>query len=189
MGLFDFIKNLAGISNSIPSSIISSLSSKSVSLPSLPTTLAELQAMPTAGLTDEYAVAALTVAVLCNYEKDPAETIRMMDFLRGPRPLNGIDQQFLRDRLKGRSYIIHSYLKGATPENNYTPTTPYSVEVSENSHSRSEQGYVKLFILSSGADTPRPITLRQKPSTGQWFVWQESILTDVRSPKEKDPWA
>lgn len=172
------VAELAGIANA-----------KNVTLASLPTTLAELQAMPAAGLTDEYAVAALAVAVLCNYEHDPDETHRMMDFLRGPQPLNGVDKQFIRDRLKGRSYIIRSYLKGATPDNNYTPTTPYSVEVSENSYSRSEQGYVKLFVQTSGADSPRPITLRQKASTGQWFVWKESLLTDVRKPKENDPWA
>lgn len=201
MGLSNLLKSvfgasstMSGLQKTVKDAGLSALaqagrSAKSVTLPSLPSTLAELQAMPAAGLTDEYAVTALTVAVLCNYEHDSAETFRMMDFLRGPRPLNGVDQQFIRDRLKGRSYIVRSYLKGATPDNNYTPATPYAVEISENSNSRAEQGYVKLFVRSSGADSPRPVTLRQKPSTGQWFVWQMSLLTDVRQPKENDPWA
>ena len=162
---------------------------KKVTLESLPTNLEELQAMPGADLTDEYTVAALAVAVLCNYENDSDETFRMMDFLRGPEPLDKADQQFIRERLEGRSYIIHSYLKGATPDNNYTPSTPYVVEISENSSSRAEKGYVKLFVRSSGADSPRPITLRKKASTGQWFVYRMSILTDVRQPKEADPWS
>ncbi len=181
MGLFDFIKGgLDAVMGGI---------SKSVELPSLPTTLAELQAMPGAGLTDEYTVAALAVAVYCNYEQNPDETCRMLDFLNGPKEMTGFDQQFVRDRLKGRGYIVRSYFKGATPENSYTATAPYTVEVSENSHSREEDGYVKLFVRSSGADSPRPITLRKKPSTGQWFVWQPaSLLTDVRKPAESDPW-
>ncbi len=162
---------------------------KKVTLESLPANLEELQAMPGADLTDEYTVAALAVAVLCNYENDPDETYRMMDFLRGPQPMNGVDKQFIRDRLNGRGYIIRSYLKGTSPDNNYTPAEPYVVEISENSYSRTEEGYVKLFLKSSGADSPRPIILRKKASTGQWFVWQVSFLSDIRKPKEADPWS
>lgn len=200
MGLSDLLKKASDVSRTISdlqdavkdakgSAGVSSGKAKSVDIPSLPTTLAELQAMPAAKLTDEYAVTALAVAVLCNYENDPDETCRMMDFLRGPQPMTGVDKQFIRDRLKGRSYVIRSYFKGATPDNNYTPAKPYAVEISENSYSREEQGYVKLFVRTSGADSPRPITLRLKPSTGQWFVWQQSLLTDVQKPKESDPWA
>jgi hypothetical protein len=200
MGLSDLLKKASDVSRTISdlqdavkdakgSAGVSSGKAKSVDIPSLPTTLAELQAMPGAKLTDEYAVTALALAVLCNYENDPDETCRMMDFLRGPQPMTGVDKQFIRDRLKGRSYVIRSYFKGATPDNNYTPTKPYAVEISENSYSREEQGYVKLFVRTSGADSPRPITLRLKPSTGQWFVWQQSLLTDVQKPKESDPWA
>ncbi len=162
---------------------------KSVTFESLPTTLDELKAMPGADLTDEYTVAALAVAVLCNYENDSAETFSMMDYLRGPVPLDVKDQRFIRNHLEGHGYIARSYLKGATPDNNYTPATPYVVQITENSYSHSEKGYVKLFILTSGADSPRPITLRQKASTGQWFVYRMSLLTDVRHPKEADPWS
>lgn len=55
----------------------------------------------------------------------------MLDFLRGPRPLNGIDKQFIRDRFRGKEYLMRSYLVGSTPENNYTPVQPYRVTVSE----------------------------------------------------------
>ncbi len=200
MGLSDLLKKASDVSRAISdlqdavndakgSAGVSTGKAKSVNVPSLPTTLAELQAMPGAKLTDEYAVTALAVAVLCNYENDPDETCQMMDFLRGPQPMTGVDKQFIRDRLKDRGYIVRSYFKGATPDNNYTPAKPYAVEISENSYSREEQGYVKLFVHTSGADSPRPITLRLKPSTGQWFVWQLSLLTDVKKPKESDPWA
>ena len=72
-----------------------------ITLNSLPKTLDELKAMPQAALTVPEEVAALTVAALALYPETPAETEKMLDFLRGPRPLNGIDKQFIRDRFRG----------------------------------------------------------------------------------------
>lgn len=85
----------------------------------LPRTLEELKEMPQAGLTRPEEVAALTVAALALYPENPAETEKMLDFLRGPRPLK----------------------------------------------------------------------LRNKPSTGQWFLWEQQLLTGIRIPVEADPWA
>jgi len=37
---------------------------------------------------------------------------------------------------------------------------------------------------------PRPIKLRQKPSTGEWFLWEySSPLSGIRIPAAEDPWA
>ena len=109
-----------------------------ITLNSLPKTLDELKAMPQAALTVPEEVAALTVAALALYPENPAETEKMLDFLRGPRPLNGIDKQFIRDRFRGKEYLMRSYLVGSTPENNYTPVQPYRVTVSENTYSRTQ---------------------------------------------------
>ncbi|WP_442872029.1 DUF6935 domain-containing protein [Blautia sp.] len=46
-----------------------------------------------------------------------------------------------------------------------------------------------LYVACSGADSPRPLKLRNKPSTGQWFLWEQQLLTGIRIPKEADPWA
>ena len=40
-----------------------------------------------------------------------------------------------------------------------------------------------------GADNPRPIKLRQRGSDGKWFLWEQYLLTGVRTPKDSDPWA
>ena len=79
-----------------------------ITLNSLPKTLDELKAMPQAALTVPEEVAALTVAALALYPENPAETEKMLDFLRGPRPLNGIDKQFIRDRFRGKEYLMRS---------------------------------------------------------------------------------
>ena len=86
---------------------------------------------------------------------------------------------------------MRSYLVGSTPENNYTPVQPYRVTVSENTYSRTQivDGYLTLYVACSGADSPRPLKLRNKPSTGQWFLWEQQLLTGIRIPQVADPWA
>lgn len=42
----------------------------------------------------------------------------MLDYLRGPRPMNGMDKQFIADRFRDKDYVPRSYFEGAT-SNNY----------------------------------------------------------------------
>jgi len=46
-----------------------------------------------------------------------------------------------------------------------------------------------MYVTSGGADSPRPIKLRKKPSTGQWFLNEIQCLSDIRTPVAADPWA
>lgn len=71
--------------------------------------------------------------------------------------------------------------------NNYTPSEPFTITVSADPHSYDQEGYVKLFIRSGGADSPRPIVLRQKGE--QWFLWQQLLMSAIRTPAAQDPWA
>ena len=160
---------------------------KTFTFAKLPENTAELQAMPEAALTDAYATAALTVAVLCHYEKNAEETIEMLNFLKGPQPLSPFQIQFLRDRLVGKAYVPRSYFAGTSPSNNYQPTLPYTVTVTENPYSFNNEGYATLWIKSSGADTPRQVQLRAKGD--RWYLWENFLLPDIRVPAELDPWA
>ena len=113
-----------------------------------------------------------------------------LNWLRGPRPLNGQDISFLNDRFRdGKTYLPFTYFVGATPDNNHTPNEPYAIVVESNHVSGEEQGYMKLFIPCGGADAPRPIKRRQRASDGKWFLWEQYLLTGVRTPKASDPWA
>ncbi len=164
---------------------------REISFNSLPASLAEMQALPEAALTDPYATAALTVVALNEYTINKEIAMQMLDFLNGPNDVSPADVQFLRDRaMDGHNYIARSYFKGATPDNGYTPSQPYTVKIMENSYSRDAEGYLILWVYSGGADSPREIQLRNKPSTGQWFAtgWR-GLLSGVRMPKADDPWA
>ena len=65
-----------------------------VPIPFLPQNIEQLMQMPYAALRNEYEVAALTVAVLCNYCQNPQATVEMLNYLRGPRPLSPMEVQF-----------------------------------------------------------------------------------------------
>ena len=157
---------------------------------SLPGDLAALRALPEACLSTPHQTAALTVLALCAYASDPAAGVEMLNWLRGPRPLNGQELSFLRDRFRdGKTYLPFTYFAGAVPDNGYTPARPYTLTVESSHISGAETGYRKLFIPCGGADAPRPVKLRRRGSDGKWFLWEQALLTGVRIPKAADPWA
>ncbi len=163
--------------------------SETFTFSSLPKNLAELKAFPEADLKSPFKTAALAVLVFLRYEESPDDCFEMLDFLNGPEEVTPFQKQFIRDRLVGKAYVPRSFLAGTSPSNDYTPTTPYTITVSDNPYSYQNQGYATLYIKSSGADSLRQITLRTKPSTGEWFVNQQMLLADIRVPQSADPWA
>ena len=156
----------------------------------LPKTLEEMKALPQATLSKPEDTAALTVAALMVYPENKDECIKMLDYLRGPRPLSPMEQQFIRDRfMDGKGYIPRSYFDGATPDNDYTPAQPFTIFMWDSHAQIAEDGYKILDLQSGGADSKRTVTLRNKPSTGEWFLWEQMLLAGIREPKSADPWA
>lgn len=155
----------------------------------LPNNLAELQAMPEASLNEPEYAAALFLAVMMHYPVNKEETYEMLEFLKGPYGLSTYEKQFLADRMSdGQEYVVRSFFNGTSPDNDYTPTLPYTVET-ERGFDQELDGRMKIFITSSGADTKRHILLRHKPSTNQWFIEDQMLLAMIRTPKSQDPWA
>lgn len=161
---------------------------KTFTFAALPNDLTALTALPESALTDPFATAALTAAVLCRYGEDPNATVEMLNFLRGPRPLSPFEIQFLRDRLAGKAYKPFSFFAGAYPHNNYEPTRPYQIKVADSPYSYQNEGYATLYLRSGGADSPRPVELRRK-GDGKWMLWEQMLLPDIRTPAKDDPWA
>lgn len=193
MSIFDKLKSTAQQAVSkAATGAVQSIGSKTerFTFAALPESLAEMQALPEASLDTPFKTAALTVLALCAYAADKEVGTEMLNWLRGPRPLNGQDISFLNDRFRdGKTYLPFTYFAGATPDNGYTPAQPYTIAIESNHTSDDEVGYMKLFIPCGGADSPRPIKLRQRGSDGKWFLWEQYLLTAVRIPKAEDPWA
>ena len=156
----------------------------------IPSSLKELKEYDIADLQDEFGVAALVVMALNAYAEDEEAGKEMLDFLNGPTEFKKSDASFINDRfMDGKSYVVKSYFEGTDPEDDYE-TDKYVIKVSSNEYSYEEENYCKLYLESSGADSPRHITLRKKPSTGQWFVWDyRALLADVKLPASLDEWA
>lgn len=160
-----------------------------ITFPSVPESYEEFVSLPEAKMETPFETAAMTVLAFCVYPKDRELSVKMLNYLRGPRPMSGIDINFIRDRfMDGKDYVPRSYFKGATPENDYEPQAPYTVVVSENPYSYENEGFAKLFVTSGGADSPRAIQLRQAKD-GKWYLWEQFILADIRQPESANPWA
>ncbi len=155
----------------------------------LPKNQEELTSFKEASLDTPFKTAALALCALTNFANSPEDTFAMLDFLKGPEPVSPYEKQFIKDRLAGKEYKVMSFFAGATPENGYKASVPYSISVSDNPHSYAEENWATLYVKSSGADSERPIKLRKKPSTGQWFINDIQCLSDIRVPVSEDPWA
>lgn len=160
-----------------------------ISFTELPTSLAEIQSLPESAMREPHHATALLIPALCLWPKNKDEAIRMINFLKGPQGLSTYDLQFITERLKGNEYVPFSYFEGACPENGYQPLRPYAITVSTVPTSFAEDGYALLYLQSGGADSPRPVKLRKKPSTGEWFLWEQMLLSQIRKPVSEDPWA
>ena len=102
----------------------------------------------------------------------------------------GLDNsaKFLIGQLKGKPNTVNSYLPGSSRQNGYTPANPpYNFTLSSNRFSGSvESGEFKVFIPSSGADTPRPITMKRN-TKGIWKASGfSSIVVGVAAPVVTD---
>jgi len=88
----------------------------------------------------------------------------------------------------GQSYIPRSYVKGTSPENDYTiPSGKLKFEYTYNKYSGSiESGEFKVFVDCSGADTPRPIIMK-KNKNGIWKAYNwSSIVVGIRKPASEE---
>ena len=147
-------------------------------------------------MQDPFKTAGYAVHAICAYSPDnPERFYSMLTKLMGEaQEISNMMKSSINDRMKQNEkwpYIGKSYFVGATPENDYTPTMPISIEIKNNPYSYENEGYARLLLHSGGADSDRFITLR-KMKDGRWVVWSDTIiglLTDIKKPESSNPWA
>jgi hypothetical protein len=95
--------------------------------------------------------------------------------------------RYLLKTLEEAPYVFRSYAVGATPENDYAMDPEnYDLKISraeDKPYADKEPGaYYKLFIVSSGASSPRPMTF-QRNSRGEYKAYEMGgIYTMVKDP-------
>ena len=77
---------------------------------------------------------------------------------------------------------------GMTAEYIVTEGSEQRIKLNGKAFDKEAEGYAKLFVRSSGEDSPRQIDLRRK-GDGRWFLWEQFLLSDIRIPANEDPWA
>lgn len=88
------------------------------------------------------------------------------------------------DRFAAKPYWGRAYVEGTSPENAYELPADLSVTLGRNAYSELSNGDVKIFIKCSGADSPRPITLRVNDK-GIWKALEcSSMFLDMRAPQQ-----
>lgn len=97
-----------------------------------------------------------------------------------------IDFQRIQRQLRDSPWTPRSYFLGTDPKHSYRlPVPPYQFEISDNPHSGDpESGVYKVFVRSSGAASPRPVTLKRN-NRGIWkAVEWSSLLMGIIPPKK-----
>ena len=97
----------------------------------------------------------------------------------GLQPSNPEIQRF-RERVGRQPHIASSYFQGASPQSGYAlPAPPLTIKLKRGQRT---SGGRKVFVYSTGADSPRPIVLKEN-DRGLWKAYEWSSLTvGVRKP-------
>ncbi|MBN2546434.1 MAG: hypothetical protein JXB50_11605 [Spirochaetes bacterium] len=93
----------------------------------------------------------------------------------------------IESQISKQKYIPNSYINGTSPENNYElPKNNLSLSFRRNKYSQTdESGSVKVFVNCSGADSPRPITLKINDK-GIWKAFEySSLVVGIKKAKKE----
>jgi hypothetical protein len=169
----------------------------SVQIDRLPASLeAFLELRDTIASTPQGGVATAIVALLL-YAEDKALGRQCLTIaldrsclVEGPdgykgRRLRKVDLQRLDLQLQSQPYLPRAYLYGTSPRKGYTlPDPPYTVICSDNPYSGApENDTFKVFVATSGAASPRPVTLKRN-DRGIWKVYEwSSLIVGVQPAK------
>ncbi len=155
----------------------------------LPSSISEFTTLVNEGLTAPEKTCALFICAVNILAQNIHEGLDAIDLLKGPQPLSAFDKSWFKDRISDKQYLARAYFNGASPENNYTPTKPYTLTFIRDPRPQDcEAGYTRLQIKTPAFDSPRYLKLRQKGEN--WYIWDvNSIMVGIRMPKQDDPWA
>lgn len=173
----------------------------------IPTNAAELKQYDITTSDGRYKTMALLILAYRTWTPtNPTDCEEMLSYLNN-KEMTQYYKNFLRDRMKadnGYKYLGNSYLNGATPANNYTPSKPISItlrqdtlpgkgnSISENipyfEPTQTTPAIYRSFTDFAGSDSSRWICTYKHSKTGKWYIWDQSwhdLLTRIKQPAGK----
>jgi hypothetical protein len=163
---------------------------REVTIDKMPSTLEEFIAMRDKVATTPDGGAATWVVAAILYGRDPALGLQALTVATDKQwlqedasgkgykgwVLDNAEQQRMKERLGGKDHVARSYVAGTSPANAYAlPAGAMKVRVKEQGNSKADDTSMKLFVYSTGTDSPRPILLK-KNDKGLWKAHEWSSL-------------
>jgi len=137
--------------------------------------------------------AAVFVVALALWSRDPAlgtacltAALDASHLVDGPEGISGkqpapLVLRNLRERLGSAAHVVRSYFAGTSPQAGYAWPQELSIRVLEPAGSVGPAD-AKVFVRSTGADSPRPVRVVLSPK-GHWKAREWSSLeVGVRAP-------
>ncbi len=148
--------------------------------------------------SDPHGAAALFVMAFKLYQVNPQEGFKcMITGLHGDaiRPVRDANEQsyngmamlsqeisLMNRQLSDYPYIANAYFRGTNAANRYVlPQPPYFIDFGASFSGSEASGSIRLFVLTEGADSPRPVTVKKEGPL--WKVSEfSSLLLQVKRP-------
>ena len=170
------------------------MSEQTVKIPAMPTTVEEFVSLRNDLATTAHGGAAMYVVALVLFSKDPevglqaltiavdAKELSNGTIYKGKSPSPARVRE-LKHRIGEKTYVARSYIQGTSADNDYSiPSGPLEINIRQQERDTPTDERTKLFVHSTGADSPRPITLA-KNNKGLWKATNYSSLdVGVRAP-------
>ena len=125
------------------------------------------------------------IGYLCNKQSSVYEKQRLAEQMKKSK-------QYL--------YLGNAFLNGATPANDYTPSQPYSITLTQDSVVDEDQIYIpanpsipspdqyRAFIYCKASDSGKWIDVYKSSKDGNWYMYKwMDLITSIKAPASSNP--
>ena len=169
----------------------------------IPTNVEELKQYNISGDDGRYKVLALYIMSLRTWKpENQTDCEEMIGYLCN-RQLSVYEKQRLAEQMKKSKqylYLGNAFLNGSTPANNYTPSQPYSITLTQDSVVDEDQVYIpanpsipspdqyRAFIYCKASDSGKWIDVYKSSKDGNWYMYKwMDLITSIKVPASSNP--
>ena len=169
----------------------------------IPTNVEELKQYNISGDDGRYKVLALYIMSLRTWKpENQTDCEEMIGYLCN-KQLSVYEKQRLAEQMKKSKqylYLGNAFLNGATPANDYTPSQPYSITLTQDSVVDEDQIYIpanpsipspdqyRAFIYFKASDSGKWIDVYKSSKDGNWYMYKwMDLITSIKAPASSNP--
>ena len=169
----------------------------------IPTNVEELKQYNISGDDGRYKVLALYIMSLRTWKpENQTDCEEMIGYLCN-KQLSVYEKQRLAEQMKKSKqylYLGNAFLNGSTPANNYTPSQPYSITLTQDSVVDEDKVYIpanpsipspdqyRAFIYCKASDSGKWIDVYKSSKDGNWYMYKwMDLITSIKAPASSNP--